>query len=114
MVSQAFCSALPMGSYTSIAPSRWKAFASLVLEGAYEATLCAAVHNAQRGASNVVLLTSLLLIVLAAAHFGNDESWIVAAMRRVLRTMRETALEVKLVSYGASSRGLLQVAEELG
>jgi hypothetical protein len=109
MVSQAFCSALPMGSYTSIAPSHWKPFASLVLEAAYEATLCAAVHNAQRGASNVVLLTSL-----GGGAFGNDETWIVAAMRRVLRMMRGTELEVKLVSYGAPSGALLKVAEVLG
>ena len=74
MVSQAFCSALPV-AYTSIAPSHWKAFASLVLEGAYEATLCAAVHNAQRGASSIVLLTSL-----GGGAFGNDESWILARM----------------------------------
>jgi hypothetical protein len=91
VVSQAFCSA-PV-AYTSIAPSHWKAFASLVLEGAYEATLCAGVHNTQRGASNVVLLTSL-----GGGAFGNDESWIVAAMRRVLEMMRGTGLDVKLVS----------------
>jgi hypothetical protein len=108
VVSQAFCSALPV-AYTSIAPSHWRAFASLVLEGAYEATLCAAVHNAQRGASNVLLLTSL-----GGGAFGNDESWIVAVMRRVLLVMRETELDVKLVSYGAPSRALLQVADELG
>jgi hypothetical protein len=98
----------------SMAPSDWKAFASLVLEGAYETTLCAAVHNTQRGASNVVLLTRLFLISLGGGAFGNDESWIVAAVRRALVMMQETALEVKLVSYGAPSRGLLEVAEELG
>jgi hypothetical protein len=32
LVSQVFCSALPV-AYTSVAPSHWKAFASLVLEG---------------------------------------------------------------------------------
>src|SRR6516225_1185439 len=42
--------------WPTLAPSHWKAFASLVLEGAYEATLWTAVQNAQRGASNVVLL----------------------------------------------------------
>jgi hypothetical protein len=51
---------------------------------------------------------------LAAAHFGNDESWIVAAMRRALRMIRGTALEVKLLSYGVPSRELLEVVEECG
>jgi hypothetical protein len=107
VVSQAFCSALPV-AYTSIVPSHWKAFACLVLEGAYEATMWAAVQNAQRGASNVVLLTSL-----GGGAFGNDETWIIGAMRRTLGMMRETALDTKLVSYGAPSRALLHVAEEL-
>jgi hypothetical protein len=103
-----FCSALPV-AYTSVASSHWKVFASLVLEGAYEATLWAAVQNAQRGASNVVLLTSL-----GGGAFGNDESWIVAAMRRALEMMREIELDTKLVSYGTPSRALLQMAGEFG
>src|SRR5271156_4962013 len=58
LVSQAFCSALPV-AYTEVPPSHWQAFASLVLQGAYEATMWAAVLNAQRGESNFVLLTRL-------------------------------------------------------
>ena len=106
VVSQAFCSALPV-AYTSIAPSHWKAFASLVLEGAYEATLCAAVHNALRGASNIVLLTSL-----GGGAFGNEGSWIHGAMRRAIEMMSEMDLKVKLVSYGAPSQALLQMAQD--
>ena len=103
-----FCSALPV-AYTSVASSHWKAFASLVLEGAYEATLWTAVQNAQRGVSNVVLLTSL-----GGGAFDNDDSWIIAAMRLALEVMREIELDTKLVSYGAPSRALLQMAEEFG
>jgi hypothetical protein len=44
----------------------------------------------------------------------NDESWIIAAMQRVLEMMRETELDTKLVSYGAPSRALLQMADEFG
>ena len=58
LVSQAFCSALPV-AYSRVPSSHWGAFASLVLQAAYEATMLAAVLNAQRGASNVVLLTQL-------------------------------------------------------
>lgn len=105
LVSQAFCSALPV-RYTSIAPSHWQPFASLVLEAAYEAMLWAAAQNAQRGASNVVLLTRL-----GGGAFGNDESWIHAAMWRSLRLVSEIALDVRLVSYGAPARALLQMAE---
>ena len=47
-VSQSFCSALPV-AYSHVPPAHWQAFASLVLEAAYEATMWATVLNAQRG-----------------------------------------------------------------
>ena len=86
LVSQAFCSALPV-AYTRIPHSQWQAFASLVLQAAYEATMWAAMHNAQRGASNVVLLTTL-----GGGAFGNDEKWIHDSMLRALRMMAKTTL----------------------
>src|SRR5450759_4414247 len=48
LVSQAFCSALPV-DYSDVPRSHWESFGSLVLEAAYEATLAATVLNAQRG-----------------------------------------------------------------
>ncbi len=57
-VSQAFCSALPV-AYGTPAPQEWEPFARLVLEAAYEATLRAAILNAEVRGSNVVLLTRL-------------------------------------------------------
>ncbi len=77
-VSQAFCSALPV-AYSQVPSAHWELFASLVLEAAYEATLWAAVLNAQRGASNVVFLT-----LLGGGAFGNPSSWIHAAIGRAL------------------------------
>jgi hypothetical protein len=105
LVSQAFCSALPV-SYTRVSPSCWKAFASLVLEAAYEATMWAAMDNARCGGSNVVLLTSL-----GGGAFGNDESWICAAMARALEMTSNVALDVRIVSHGAPGAALLQVAK---
>src|ERR1035437_10545 len=106
LVSQAFCSALPV-AYTRVPPSHWEAFASLVLQAAYEATMAAAVLNAQRGASSVVLLTQL-----GGGAFGNHDDWIHAAMWRALKMMSEFALDVRLVSYGTPSREILQMAED--
>jgi hypothetical protein len=108
LVSQAFCSALPV-AYSRVSPLRWEAFASLVLQAAYEATMWAAVNNAQRGASNVVLLTSL-----GGGAFGNDERWIHAAMRRALKMVSMCDLDVRIVSYGPPSRALLQMADDAG
>jgi hypothetical protein len=102
------CSALPV-AYTRVPPSHWETFASLVLQAAYEATLLAAVLNAQRSASNVVLLTRL-----GGGAFGNDDRWIDAAMRRALEMMSRFALDVRLVSYGTPSRAILQLAGDFG
>ncbi|WP_395714650.1 hypothetical protein [Reyranella sp.] len=96
-VSQAFCSALPV-AYSSLPAAEWQSFAQLVLDAAYEATLCAAALNAGRGASNIVLLTSL-----GGGAFGNDGSWIDSAMRRSLTSMKDQPLDVRIVSYGPPS-----------
>jgi hypothetical protein len=106
LVSQAFCSALP-AAYTRVPASHWEAFASLVLEAAYEGTISAALLNAKRGASNVVLLTQL-----GGGAFGNHDHWIDAAMRRSLEKVRDLDLDVKLVSYGAPSRAIAQITED--
>jgi hypothetical protein len=79
----------------------------LVLEAAYEATMWATVLNAQRGASNVVFLT-----LLGGGAFGNQHSWIDAAMRRALELMIPFNLDVRLVSYGTPSKETLAVVEE--
>jgi hypothetical protein len=68
-----------------------------------------AALNAQRGASNVVLLTRL-----GGGAFGNDDRWIDAAMRRALEMMSGFALDARLVSYGTPSRAILQMAGDLG
>ena len=88
-------------------PQRWAPFASLVLDAAYEATLLAAVLNASRGASNVVLLT-----LLGGGAFGNDPAWINAALRRALRIAGTYALDVKLVSYGSPAPEIVEIAAE--
>ncbi|GAA0283338.1 hypothetical protein LNAOJCKE_1577 [Methylorubrum aminovorans] len=100
LVSQIFCSALPV-AYTRLPASAWASFALLVLEAAYEGTLLAGVLNAARGASNRVLLTRL-----GGGAFGNADAWIDVAMLRALRLARGQDLDVAIVSYGPPSLGL--------
>ena len=110
LVSQAFCSALPVAYGRTVADAvHWESFATLILQAAYEATLCAAVLNAERGASNVVLLTRL-----GGGAFGNNDDWIHGAMRRALEMARGHDLDVKLVSYGVPSREIVQMAKDFG
>lgn len=66
-VSQAYCSALPVG-YSHHSPTLWEAFARLVLEAAYEATLCTAILNWHINRHNRVFLT-----LLGGGAFGNDQ-----------------------------------------
>ena len=106
LVSQAFCSALPI-AYTNVPSRHWRPFASLVLEAAYEATMWAAVLNARRGASNIVLLT-----LLGGGAFGNDSDWIIAAMRRPMSVVSSFDIDARIVSYGAPSREIIDLAGE--
>ena len=77
------------------------------MEAAYEATLCAAVVNAQRGASNRVLLTSL-----GGGAFGNPDIWILDAIRRALKMASALDLDVLLVSYGTPPQAMIQIARD--
>lgn len=106
VVSQAFCSALPV-AYTRIPASNWTSFATLVLEAAYEATLLAAVINAARTSSNIVFLTQL-----GGGAFGNETTWIHAAIRRGLERVTGVGLDVRLVSYGAPDPAINRLVDE--
>ena len=81
----------------------------IVLEAAYEATLWAAVINAQRGASSTVLLTSL-----GGGAFGNDHAWIQAATQRALEQVQGHGLDVVHVCYGTPTAALQQWAAQRG
>lgn len=107
LVSQAFCSAVPV-AYSGIASKRWMPLARLVLEAAYEATLCEAALNARRGASNVVYLT-----FVGGGAFGNEEDWIHDAIRRAVEVVAHHDLDIRLVSYGPPSSTVKRLAAEL-
>ena len=109
IVSQVFCSALPVAYCHDVPAEGWSPFAGIVLQAAYEATMWAAVLNAQRGASNVVLLTRL-----GGGAFGNDDDWIDAALWRALEVVRDFALDVRMVSYGEVPNSMAALEREFG
>jgi hypothetical protein len=106
VVSQAFCSALPV-AYSEVGSIHWRAFATLVLEAACEATLWAGVDNVKRGGSRIVLLTSL-----GGGALGNREDWIMGAMGKAFGLAADFDLDVRIVSYGAPSDALVRLAGE--
>lgn len=107
-VSQAYCSALPV-AYARHASDRWAAFATLVLEAAYEATLCAGILNLARTGSRQVFLT-----LLGGGVFGNGPDWILGAMRRALGLYCDCGLDVAIVSYGGSSSAVQELLHDHG
>lgn len=88
IVSQTFCSALPV-AYGEGPQRQWEAFARLVLEATYEATLLAAVER-----DRTVLLTRV-----GGGVFGNADAWIDDAIVRALRIVEHAGLDVRLVSH---------------
>lgn len=106
LVSQAFCSALPV-AYCDLPAAAWGRFATLVLEAAYEATLAAGLLQARRSGSNVVLLTRL-----GGGAFGNRDEWIASALRRALSMFRDFDLDIRLVSYGAPPASMLALERD--
>ncbi len=105
-VSQAYCSALPV-AYTRHALKMWTRFAKLVLEAAYEATICAAIINAERTRNRTLFLT-----LLGGGAFGNEPAWIMQAIRYALSRYPNCGLDVAIVSYGSSNPGVQQLAAE--
>jgi hypothetical protein len=104
-VSQAFCSALPV-AYSSVRPSVWEAFARLILEATYEATLLAAVEQSAAGGSNIVLLTRV-----GGGVFGNDDKWIDDAITRAIGIVEHAGLDIRLVSHGRIHESNRAIAE---
>jgi hypothetical protein len=106
MVSQAYCSALPV-AYANHSADLWEHFARLVLEASYEATICGAIVNWLNTGNNRVFLT-----LLGGGAFGNEPDWITGGMRRALMLYADWNLDVVIVSYGRSNRHVQQLVEQ--
>jgi hypothetical protein len=104
-VSQVYCSALPV-AYCNHDSSLWESFARLILEASYEATLCAAILNAQNHGNRTLFLT-----LLGEGAFGNKIGWIVDAIERALNLNKHIDLNVAIVSYSSSDQRVRQLID---
>ncbi len=95
-VTQVYCSALPV-AYSEHPPKLWANFAKLVLNAAYEATLCAAILNFENTQNKTVFLTRL-----GGGAFGNASAWIDNAIIQALYKYRHWDLDVRMVSLWES------------
>ena len=98
LVSQIYCSALPIGYVSNIEESLWENFARLILEAVYEATLYAGLINYRETGSKKVYLT-----LVGGGVFRNNIEWILDAISLSILKFKNTPLEVKVVSYGSSN-----------
>lgn len=105
-VSQVYCSALPI-AYSKHPAELWEGFARLVLEAAYEATICTAILNGRRTGNKKVYLT-----LLGGGAFGNESGWIIDALKRALNLFRDWDIEVVIVSYGAAKEYVRKLIAE--
>ena len=93
LVSQAFCSALPV-SYSSIPSERWKSFAPSGARRCLRSHAVGCRRQCPQSGSNVLFLTRL-----GGGAFGNEPAWIHDAMRRALTKVAGISLDVRVVSY---------------
>lgn len=100
-VCQVYCSALPVAYARGVPSADWEPFATLVLEGAYDATLAAAALLSRRRSKRV----TVYLTALGGGSFGNETRWIAAALGKILERYGGEALDVKLVHYMAIPDG---------
>ena len=107
LVSQAYCSALPIG-YSDCPKKLWERFARLVLEASYEATFAAAVINKANTGNGLLYLT-----LIGGGVFQNDQSWILDAIRRACEVYREAELDVRIVSYRRASEEVRKLVGEV-
>ncbi len=106
LVTQVYCSALPV-AYSGLPRTLWEPFATLVLEAAYEATMVVAVLNAANTGNKTAFLT-----LLGGGAFGNDQVWILEAIRRATILYREKELDVKIVSFGNSNPAVRELCQD--
>lgn len=106
-VTQVFCSALPL-AYSMHDDELWTEFAQLILDAAYEATLAAAVQNAQATGNNSVYLT-----LLGGGAFGNPDEWIIDAIRKALLAYQDSGLQVMIVSDSQSKAQVRALVDEI-
>ncbi|MBK9254216.1 MAG: hypothetical protein IPM42_01875 [Saprospiraceae bacterium] len=108
IVSQAYCSALPV-AYSHIDAALWRDFANLILEASYEATFYAALQNFENTGNPRLYLT-----LVGGGAFGNDLDWILNAISKAVIKFKFTPLEVKIVSYRGSIPEIQKFINDLG
>lgn len=92
-ITQVYCSALPI-AYMDYDIHLWEAFAKLILNASYEATVCVGILNALKTGNNRIYFT-----LVGGGAFGNKIEWIVEAIKNTLNKYKDFDLDIVIVSY---------------
>lgn len=101
LVTQAFCSALPVAYTNGVPQARLEPLARMILNASYSATLAAARTNLHKTGNPVVYLT-----LIGGGVFANPTSWILDALAATLTEHHDAALDVRIVSFRRPNRDL--------
>ncbi len=107
IVSQIYCSALPVSYNDTGNPEEWESFARLVLEATYEAAFYAALQNYSKTGNNRLFLT-----LVGGGVFGNKKEWILDAIKKSVIKFSGIPLKVNIVSYLRSDPDIRMLVEE--
>lgn len=105
-VTQVYCSALPV-AYSHLAPKLWEPFAKLILEAAYEATLCTSLLNQAKTHNRQLFLT-----LLGGGAFGNSDDWITQSVLVALSHYPQSDSDISFVSYRQSNPLVQQLIQQ--
>ena len=108
VVTQAYCSALPVGYHRFLNSPHWERICRLILEATYEATLRVAVENARLTGNPNCFLT-----LVGGGVFQNRLPWIMEAMGFARSRVHSEGVNAVIVSYGNRSGAVDHFIEKL-
>lgn len=104
LVSQVYCSAIPVAYHYNIKPYLFDVISSTILDATYEAAFIAAIINKE---SNKLFLT-----LVGGGAFGNDKESIFSAIERSIKKFKNFDLDITLITYSygynVDFQGLIQ------
>ena len=108
IVTQVYCSALPVRYNYFKYSDDWGNFARLILEATYEATFYTALQNYANTGNNRLFLT-----LVGGGVFGNKKEWIVDAIKKATIKFLNTSLDVRIVSYQSTDPDIRKLIKEI-
>jgi len=108
IVTQVYCSALPVRYNNTTKTDEWESFARLILEATYEATFYTALQNFEKTGNNKLFLT-----LVGGGVFGNKKEWILDAIKKSILKFLNTPLNVKIVSYHSTDPDIRRLMKEI-